>query len=1078
MNKAKAIADLKAVSAAGKMHGGKLRSVFKMVGKAAVAGFAIAAAAGAGIFIMAIKKAAEFEQAMAMVQSVTGATADEFAALEAKAKELGKTSKFTMTEIGAGMEFLGRAGFETNEIISAMDGVVALASSQVMDLGRAADITSNILTGMGLAADEAGRVADVLAQTAASANVTVEMLGESFKYAAPLAAAAGWSIEETAAAIGKMGDAGIQGSMAGTALRFALAELIGESENFTDKLGALGLKMDDLKGPDGQLLGMAEVFGVFEEKGFGAAEMLSLFGKRAGPGMAILLKEGGDSLAAYTDELENAGGAAQRMADIQLDTLSGQLTILKGSWDLLLVTIGTDLMPILKNLLKDRIIPIVNNMTSWIEKMGGLKGILAKLKGKIKAWVKEHEPFISALIRAKDEMVGLWNAVVNAFSEIIDAFWWGGAEADTFAFAFERALTIAVDIVAILLGVFTRFIDFLADHKEATIAVVAGIGAAFIAWKVTVIVASLGSIATGLWGMATAALAAIGPAGWVALLIGAIAVLAVRTIQEWDRIKEEGVLNWAGIIGMPTDAEWANWARQLWNGFLGLLPSDAQIARLFTGWMPGWLKKWLGVGKDAGQALKDGFREEWVEGEMWLIPEEVLEEKVKETVRDLKDTFREEWVEGGMWLIPEEVFEETMVDAARMGTTIIDAAAVARAAYLAMVEAVREWRDSQRESADDAVEIHRSLWTKIKDGFKSFWGDLVAGWKDFWGDFKADTKEGAGVVGAIWSDLSDRVGDTVGKIVQGIFDYYRDTERAAEDHANRMLDIDERYDDNTKDLQERHQDDLSKAALAYSRKLEDIEKDRQRDWADIARGDFEARLKLEARYREWMEDAAIDYARRREDIEAGYSKAVTDLADKRTEAINDEVQTYEDSVQPIWEALWEIVKAALAAAREELWVLSAVELAKAAAYQAAVFFGGLWAQPLATQHAAAGATALGEALALGLGGYMAGFKEGAVFDRPTLLPAHMVAETGYKEAYLPLSPSVFGEIGRGIVNALSVSTPVPALAAAGVGGINVDMRGLYDGATIYVRDDHDIEQLARETHDLWEARMRAIGRTP
>ena len=430
INKASAIADLNAVNAKGSSVGNKLGKVFKTLGKVAVAAFAIIAAAGAAIFVGAIKKAAEFEKSMAMVQSVTGATAKQFEELEQKAKELGKTSKFSMTEIADGMEFLGRAGFETTEIISAMDGVVALASSQVMDLGAAADITSNILTGMGMSADEAARVADVLAQTAASANVNVEMLGESFKYAAPLAAAAGWSIEETAAAIGKMGDAGIQSSMAGTALRMALSELIGESDLFKEKLGALGMTMDELKNPDGSIMGMADVFGVFEEKGFGAKEMLDLFGKRAGPAMAILLQEGSDGLDEYTRSLEGAGGAAQRMADIQLDTLSGQLTILKGSFDLLLVTIGEDMMPILKNFLKNTIIPIVNGITEWIEKMGGLRGVmghfLIAIGGVFHAiadWIRSHALLSISIDAVWSILKELWSFVKNVFTGDWAAAW-------------------------------------------------------------------------------------------------------------------------------------------------------------------------------------------------------------------------------------------------------------------------------------------------------------------------------------------------------------------------------------------------------------------------------------------------------------------------------------------------------------------------------------------------------------------------------------------------------------------------------------------------------------------------------
>ena len=318
-----AIAELGAVHSAGAKMATKLRASFtkvanfcKKILKVAIVAVGVAAAV---MFVSAVKRAAEFEQAMAMVKAVTGATGEEFEDLEAKAKSLGQTSKFTMVQIAEGMEFLGRAGFTTTEIIDAMDGVTALAASQMMELGRAADITSNILTAFGLDASEAERVANVLAATAASANVNVEMLGETMKYVAPLAAAAGWSLEEMAAAAGKLGDAGIQASMAGTALRMAIATLMEEGDPTIEALEKLGLTMDDLKDKEGNLLSLADVMGVLKGAGADASSMLDLFGKLAGPAMTILLAEGEESLESYRDEITDTTAAFDQMA-IQQDT--------------------------------------------------------------------------------------------------------------------------------------------------------------------------------------------------------------------------------------------------------------------------------------------------------------------------------------------------------------------------------------------------------------------------------------------------------------------------------------------------------------------------------------------------------------------------------------------------------------------------------------------------------------------------------------------------------------------------------------------------------------------------------------
>ncbi len=158
-----------------------------------------------------VSAAASFEQAMADVRAVTQPTAQQFEQLEQTAKELGKTTKFTMTDIAAGMEALGRAGFSTTEIIGSMAGVADMAAAASISLGEAADIASKTIRALGLEASESTRVADVLAQAAASSNTTVTMLGESLKYIAPIARSAGFSLEETVAAVAKLGDVGIQG---------------------------------------------------------------------------------------------------------------------------------------------------------------------------------------------------------------------------------------------------------------------------------------------------------------------------------------------------------------------------------------------------------------------------------------------------------------------------------------------------------------------------------------------------------------------------------------------------------------------------------------------------------------------------------------------------------------------------------------------------------------------------------------------------------------------------------------------------------------------------------------------------
>lgn len=347
------------------------------------------AAAGAAIVVFsgimlkkAVSAAADFEEAMAGVKAVTQATPKEFDKLIKKAKELGRVTKFTMLDIAAGEEALGRAGFTTNEILSSMSGIADMAAASGISLGQAADIASKTIRAMGLEASDSTRIADVFAQAAANSNVTITMLGESMKYVAPLARAMGLSLEQTVGAIGKLGDVGIQGTMAGTALRFTFSELLAETDGFKEKIDELNLSMEDLTGPNGELLSFTEILSKLSEAGADTGDIIDLVGKRAGPAIGALVQNN-PALKEFVEQLENAEGAAKKMADIRLDTLRGQLEVLQGSWQLMLVTIGEKVTPILQAFVQDTVIPAVNEFAAWAEESDALGNALETFFGKI-----------------------------------------------------------------------------------------------------------------------------------------------------------------------------------------------------------------------------------------------------------------------------------------------------------------------------------------------------------------------------------------------------------------------------------------------------------------------------------------------------------------------------------------------------------------------------------------------------------------------------------------------------------------------------------------------------------------------
>lgn len=301
---------------------------------------AISSLAGMVGGVLALRSAAEtigaFELSMARVRAVTDATNDEFEKLTATARVLGATTEFTASQAAAGMEFLGRAGFEASEIIQAMPGILDLAASSTLELARAADITSNIMQAFQIDASESGRVADVLAKAAKSANTTVEQLGEAMKFVGPIAGSLKIPVEDAAAAIAVMGNAGLQSSLAGTGFRRILSSLINPTDEAREALERLGLIQADV---NPETVKLTDIFQKFKDANIDAAEALQIFGLRGGP--AILAVTGqADKVKELTAALEGAGGTVKVMAALMRDTLPGAVKQFKSAMEELLLIIG------------------------------------------------------------------------------------------------------------------------------------------------------------------------------------------------------------------------------------------------------------------------------------------------------------------------------------------------------------------------------------------------------------------------------------------------------------------------------------------------------------------------------------------------------------------------------------------------------------------------------------------------------------------------------------------------------------------------------------------------------------------
>ena len=291
-----------------------------------------------------------FESSMNNVAALTGAVGKEFDALEKKARELGASTRYSASEVADAMGFLGMAGFETNEILSSTQTMLDLAAAGQLELAEAADIASNVMGQFGVSAENADRVTNVLAATAASANTNVSQLAEAMNYLGPTANSLGITLEETAAIIGVLGDSGIQGSAAGRALGTSLVRLADDSNaKVQTAIKELGLEVFDL---NGEFVGMAKFLEQLEtgldsyndeQK---AATLTTLLGADAFQEINILLERGSEAYAEYTDSITGTN-RAQEIAEIQSDGLGGTLKELSSATEELAITTGEALAPAL-----------------------------------------------------------------------------------------------------------------------------------------------------------------------------------------------------------------------------------------------------------------------------------------------------------------------------------------------------------------------------------------------------------------------------------------------------------------------------------------------------------------------------------------------------------------------------------------------------------------------------------------------------------------------------------------------------------------------------------------------------------
>lgn len=541
------------------------------VATTAIAGTATALG---GVATAAVKVGSDFEAQMSRVQAISGATGDELEDLKNQAIQLGADTAFSAKEAAEGMENLAAAGFTTSEIMDAMPGMLNLAAAAGEDLATSSDIAASTLRGFGLEASDAAHVADVLAENANRTNSSVAETGEAMKYVSPLARAAGISMEETAAAIGIMANAGIQGSQAGTTLRGALSRLSRPTDAMTAAMEELGISFYDA---NGEMKSLTEQVGMLRKATEGMTDeqknnyLVTLYGQEALSGMLALMNEGEGALSDLTEAYETCDGSAEKAAKTMQDNLQGAIEQLGGSAESLGIIFYESVSDNLKEavqVVNDSVDDITDAFTKGgldkaIEQAGDefadlavmaaehapdmvdaaidfiesfAKGIKKNKKKLVNASGEMARTFVSGLAELLPEEVQA--PVEDAIDAISESLSSGGLKnaGKVFAGVFEDGLDVIGELAEVALPLLTDAVDFLGDNIEVLGPLALGTFAAFKGYGVAV--AAIQAVTLAQQALNTAM--TLSPVGlWVAALAGLTVALGGYMIASQNAAEAE-----------------------------------------------------------------------------------------------------------------------------------------------------------------------------------------------------------------------------------------------------------------------------------------------------------------------------------------------------------------------------------------------------------------------------------------------------------------------------------------------------------------------------------------------------------
>ena len=371
-----------------------------------------------GLGTAAVKTAADFDSAMSRVAAVSGATGSDFDSLRDKAREMGAKTKFSATEAADAMNYMAMAGWKTEDMLSGIEGVMYLAAASGEDLATTSDIVTDALT-----AADSGHFADVLAAASSNANTNVSMMGETFKYCAPVAGALGFSVEDTAEAIGLMGNAGIKASQAGTSMRSIMTNLTGDVKLSGAAIGDVTIATTNA---DGSMRSLSAILadcrvafaGMTEAEKANNAE--ALVGKNAMSGFLALMNAAPEDIEKVSGAVNNCKDAAKNMADTMQDNLEGQLTILKSQLQELAISFGDLLMPAVRSIVSglQGMVDVLNAMPDGVKRVIMIVALLAAALGPVLIVIGKTLSAIGTIMTWAPKLAGAISAVKGAFAAL------------------------------------------------------------------------------------------------------------------------------------------------------------------------------------------------------------------------------------------------------------------------------------------------------------------------------------------------------------------------------------------------------------------------------------------------------------------------------------------------------------------------------------------------------------------------------------------------------------------------------------------------------------------------------------